>query len=224
MTTRFVLPKLREALKKHTKLELRIAFFGDSISQISDKWFGGASCPENNWGPLLCRLLKEKYPNLSLAPRHFGIGGQNTYEGLGRIHELGPFRPDIVFTAFGANDCAYHFLIPEETFLALANMVHEIRSRLGADVIVVGTAGDNPLKPFFKHLEETLAAQHKAAQQRGAPFVDVRKAILQATENGRKWSEYHLDERNCHPNDNGHAVWAQAALQTIKSSLEQAIS
>lgn len=219
MTSGNDLPRLRRILEAGHPGRLRLALVGDSISEITDKWYGGASRPENNWGAVLARLLERAHAGLSVDLRNFGIGGQNTYEGLGRIHELEPFKPDLVLLAFGANDCAYHFLIPEETYLALANMIHTVRSRFGADVVAVGTAGDNPLKPFFRHLDQTLAAQRRAARQRGAPFTDVRAAILEATENGMKWAAYHLDEKNCHPNDNGHAVWARAVFDTIHRSL-----
>jgi len=59
---------------------------------------------------------------------------------------LESFKPDLVLVAFGTNDCCHHFLIPEETQLALTTLATEIRKRYDADVVLVSTGGDNPLK------------------------------------------------------------------------------
>ena len=153
---------------------------------------------------MLVKRLGEAYPGSTFTFHPFGIGGQNSYEGLGRIDALEPLKPDLVMVAFGANDCCHHYLMPEETQLALTTLATEIRKRFGADVVLVGTGGDNPLKPFFRHLDETVAAQRQAATDAGVPFVDMRKAMLDATKNGKRWGEFHWGEANCHPIDSGH--------------------
>lgn len=201
------------------KKPLRVVLYGDSISEVKPGWNGGASTPEANWGAVLCKRLAVAYPDSTFTVHSFAIGGQNSYEGLGRLDGLEAFHPDLVLVAFGANDCGYHFLLPEETQLALTTLVDAIRTRFAADVVLVGTGGDNPLRPFFDHLDETLEAQHRVAAAAGIPFVDVRNAILAATENGIRWAEFHLAEGNCHPNDAGHAVWAGAALKVIAPAL-----
>jgi lysophospholipase L1-like esterase len=124
-----------------------------------------------------------------------------------------------VLVAFGANDCGHHFLEPAETGQALGAIVADIRKRFAADVVVVGTGGDNPRKPFFRHLDDTLAAQRAAAAEAGVPFVDARAAILAATSGGDHWADFHLAADNCHPSDAGHAIWAEAALRTIEAGL-----
>jgi lysophospholipase L1-like esterase len=201
--------------------DLRVAFLGDSISEVgrSIRWHGGASSPENHWSNLAKNQIQKETGRV-VCVGHFGIGGQNTYEGLGRLDSLESFSPDLVVVAFGANDCCHHFLVPEETKLALTSMVSEIRERFAADVMIVGTAGDNPLKPFFRHLEDTLAAQKEAAQESSVPFVDVRNAMLAATNGGSLWGDYHLAHDNCHPNDLGHHVWAGALAPILKRWVE----
>lgn len=203
------------------KKPVRVVLYGDSISEVKKGWNGGAKTPEANWGAVLVEKLGEAYPDSAFSIHHFAIGGQNSYEGLGRLDWLEPFKPDLVLVAFGANDCAYHFLQPEETKLALTTLARGIRQRFGADVILVNTGGDNPLKPFFRHLDETLAAQREAASEAKVPFVDMRAAILAATENGTRWAEFHINAENCHPTDKGHEVWAATALRVIQASLDQ---
>ena len=150
------------------KQPVRVVLYGDSISEVgrSPAWNGGATAPDRNWGAQLARRLAQAWPDTAFTVAHFGIGGQNSYEGLGRLDGLGPFKPDLVLVAFGANDCGFHYLLPEETLLALSGLASEVRIRYGADVLLVGTGGDNPLKPSFRHLDETVAAQRQAASRR----------------------------------------------------------
>ena len=201
------------------KQPVRVVLYGDSISEVKTGWNGGASTPESNWGAVLVKRLGEAHPGSTFTVHHFATGGQNSYEGLGRISSLEAIEPDLVLLAFGANDCCHHYLVPEETQLALTTLATEIRERFGADVVLVGTGGDNPLKPFFQHLDGTLAAQQAAAAEARAPYVDMRAAVLAATENGKRWTEFHLGESNCHPNDKGHVVWAEAAHGVVRGML-----
>ncbi len=199
---------------------VRLVFWGDSISEVGRRplWYGGAGKPENNWGAVLAARLEEKYPGVTFEPVHAGIGGQNTYEGLGRLDDLWKSRPDVVFVAFGANDCYWHHLYPEQTYRALDEMLGEIRSR-GIDAVVVGTAGNAPADSTFAHIPGTVEAQRRAARKREVPFVDTRAAMMAAAEGGRRWGDYHLEPTDCHPNDAGHRVWAEAALAAVETAL-----
>jgi lysophospholipase L1-like esterase len=201
-----------------------VVLYGDSISEVgrSPTWFGGASKAEANWGPVLATMLAEAYPQATFTVKHFGIGGQNSYEGLGRLDGLGPLEPDLVLVAFGANDCGYHYLLPEETGQALKALVEGIRARYQADVVLVGTGGDDPVQPAFRHLAETLAATAAAARETATPYVDLRTPILAATENGKRWADYHTAVGNCHPNDAGHRLWARSAFAVIRAVLAPA--
>lgn len=198
---------------------VRVVVYGDSISEVKPGWNGGASKPAANWGAHLVQRMQEAWPACAFSGQAWGIGGQNTYEGLGRIDGLASLQPDLVLVAFGANDCCYHYLLPEETGLALTTLAMEIPRRFGADVVVVGTGGDNPLKPFFRHLDATIDAQRAAAAAAGVSFVDMRAAVLRATNDGRRWAAFHAGEANCHPSDAGHVVWAEAAFAAIKGLL-----
>ncbi len=217
-TTVMSLPRTRQLIAD--KKPVRVVIYGDSISEVKPGWNGGAKTPEANWGAVLVKKLAESYPDSAWSVRHFAIGGQNTYEGLGRLDYLEPFKPDLVLVAFGANDCCHHWLLPEETQLALTTLLTEIPKRYGADAVAVGTGGDNRLKPFFKHLAETLKAQQEAAADAGVPFVDMRAAILAATENGKTWAEFHFNEENCHPTNKGHEIWAEEAFAVVREALE----
>jgi lysophospholipase L1-like esterase len=213
-----LLPHTRQLIVD--KKPVKVVIYGDSISEVKKGWNGGAKTVDDNWGSVLVKKLGAAYPDSVFTVSFFAIGGQNSYEGLGRLDYLEPFKPDLVLIAFGANDCSYHYLVPEETKLALTSLATEIHKRYNADAIIVGTGGDNLLKPFFKHLDETLAAQKAAATEAKVPFIDIRTAILTATDNGKNWADYHFNANNCHPTNRGHVVWAETAFNQIQNNLK----
>ncbi|HEY3418857.1 MAG TPA: SGNH/GDSL hydrolase family protein [Armatimonadota bacterium] len=201
------------------KKAVRVVCYGDSISTVEGRWFGGAKSKEAIWGEQLGVLLRKAYPESDIQVINLGVPGQNAYEGLGRITTLAEVKPDLVLVAFGANDCCYHFLQPEETGLALKTLAEWIKERFAADVMIVGTAGDNPVNPFFVHLDATVQASRKAAEEVGVPFVDMRAAALQWTEQGTRWIEFFNGNKNCHPNDTGHRAWAEVVLGAIQQAV-----
>lgn len=213
------LPHVAQLLRE--KKPLRVVCYGDSISEVgrSPQWHGGASAAEKNWGQQLGALLKAAYPDSTVTVLNYGIGGHNSYEGLGRLDGLLPLKPDLVLIEFGANDCCYHYLLPEETKLAQQTLAQWAHERTGADVMILGVAGDNPLQPFFLHLNETAKAIREAAAAVNVPYVDLRAAVLKATDDGKRWAEFHLAAGNCHPNDAGHRVWAEAVFAAVQGAL-----
>ncbi len=212
-------PLKRTAAKLTAGQELRIVLWGDSISEVgrSPRWHGGASKPENNWGSVLAAKLREKYPGVTITLIHAGIGGQNSYEGLGRLDALWPLNPDLVFVEFGTNDTCHHRLLPDETKQALTELCKRISEK--ADVILVGTAGNHPDDKTFHHVDETATASRQAASDAKVLFIDMQAVMLSVTENYQKWKAFHLNATNCHPNDAGHVVWAEAAMKALLGGL-----
>ncbi len=202
-----------------SRKEVKIVMYGDSISEVgrTPNWFGGASSAEKNWGQRLGGMLRAKYPLCKFSVSNFGIGGQNAYEGLGRMDWLGQFKPDLVIIEFGTNDCAFHLLPPEVTGFAVGQMIDAIRAIHKADVMVVLPTGENPKCSGFMHLDETRCEIRKAADARDVQCVDILGNILKATDGGARWAEFHGGEKDCHPNDKGHEVWATAVFDAIVS-------
>lgn len=204
-----------------THAPVRVVAYGDSISEVgrTPSWHGGATLAERNWAQVFGQRLRAACPASAVTVANFGIGGQNSYEGLGRLDWLAPLQPDLVLIAFGANDCGYHYLLPAETETALTTLAQGIRARFAADVVLLTTGGDNPLQPGWQHLDETLAAQHAAAATANVTLVDLRAAVLAATGQGARWTDYHNGIADCHPNDRGHQLWADAVWAVIGSAL-----
>lgn len=213
------LPRVSEKLRKGEKV--RVVSFGDSISEVgrTPTYFGGASCPQHNWASVTRDLMANAYPKSEIEIIYCGIGGQNSYEGLGRLDVLAALNADLVIVAFGANDCGWHHLEPWQTEVALKSIAEGIRVRYGADVAMACTGGDNPLMSKMDHLDETIAVTCQTAADEGIPYIDIRAAILSVTNGGNKWGEYHFSDDNCHPNDKGHQVWGNAVFSALKPYL-----
>jgi lysophospholipase L1-like esterase len=194
---------------------VRLVSFGDSISEVgrSATYCGGATCPEHNWAFRVRAGLAAAFPAATFTLTPAGIGGQNTYEGLGRFDWLPD--ADLVLVAFGANDCGWHEIPPESTAVALARILDMCRDALHVDTLVMSLGGENPLDYGMVHMEETRQAQRRVATEQGVPFVDIRGAVLRATNGGACWSDFHNGPRDCHPNDRGHAAWAEAVLAVL---------
>jgi acyl-CoA thioesterase-1 len=214
-----LLPHTAQVLRE--KKSLRIVCYGDSISEVgrSERWFGGATAPERNWGQQLGVLLRAAYPGVEIQVLHFGIGGHNAYEGLGRLDWLKEYQPDLVLVAFGANDTGWHPIPPEATKLALKTLTQWIKERHGADVMLLSSGGDNPQQPNLAHVAETVQGTREAADEAGAGFIDLRAATLRVTENGTRWTDYHNGPQDCHPNDAGHRFWAETVFAAMQAAL-----
>lgn len=198
-----------------------IVVYGDSISEVgrTPGYFGGASCAEAHWGNRLGDLLRQAYPGQAFLIKHFGVGGQNSYEGLGRLDWLTPYAPDLVLLAFGTNDCGWHPLCPTDTREAYWYLIGGVQERFGADVVVVGPGCDNPQDPVMRHVEETVAIIQSMAEEKGVPFVNIRQTMLAETHNGERWEQYHHSRQDCHPTDPGHQVWAQTVFSVLQREL-----
>jgi hypothetical protein len=75
--------------------------------------------------------------------------------------------------------------------------------------------GVNLRKTFFRPLESTIEVQKKAGAEFVRRFVDTRTAMLVATGHGAQWGDFHVADDNCHPNLQGHEIWAEAVFMSI---------
>jgi lysophospholipase L1-like esterase len=209
-----VLERTRKRIEQGEKV--RIVLYGDSISEIgrTPGFFGGAKSAEMNWGEQLGRMLRQRLPRNEFEIIHFAIGGQNSYEALGRLDWL-PQPADLVLIELGTNDCGYHPLPSDVTAFAVTALIDGLRVRHQADVAIIGMGGDNPKSPKLTHADQTNALLQLTARLRSCPFADVRSAILTATAGGERWTDYHNGESDCHPNDAGHGIWAKVAFDSL---------
>ncbi|HUW57196.1 MAG TPA: SGNH/GDSL hydrolase family protein [Planctomycetota bacterium] len=202
---------------------IHVVSYGDSISNVGRQpdYHGGASCAEMNWAYQLQRLLAAEFPGANFVIKPFGVGGQNAYEGLGRFPWLAELDPDLVLIALGGNDCGWHEIPPYCSAHAVRTLALGVRHDFGADVVILGPAGDCPTAKQTVHLDETIDALRGVARDIVAPFVDIRAAMLRATDNGRLYADFHQSLTDNHPNDRGHGMWAAAVFETLKTHIRR---
>ncbi len=202
---------------------VNLVTYGDSISSVnrSPGSFGGASRAEMNWAFQLQRLLAAEYPGANFVTRPFGVGGQNSYEGLGRFGWLKELDPHLVLIAFGTNDCDWHEIPPYCSAHAIKTLALGVRHDFSADVVIVAPECDPPAEPHMRHVDETVDALRKVAEEIGSPFVDMRAAMLRATDGGARYTDYHPSAGDVHPTDLGHALWAETVFDVLKSNIRR---
>lgn len=213
-----MLDRVRRRLKEG--LPVTIVPYGDSISEFGrdPNYHGGCTSLQMNWSMQLVRLLRQAHPGGEFIVKCFGVGGHNAYEGCGRFDSM-PKDADLVLLEFGANDSGWHEIPPKSTAAALERIIECVRYHHKSDLVMLGFAGQNPLDPKGEHEEETRAAIRGVAEKCGLPYVDLRAAVLRATDNGQKWTDYHNGSGDCHPNDRGHALWAATVFETLRREI-----
>jgi lysophospholipase L1-like esterase len=97
----------------------------------------------------------------------------------------------------------------------MGTLIDSVRQLTSADVAVMGLAGDNPQKPVMQHQDETRTAIRAAAIEESAVYIELRTPVLIATDSGERWAEFHASAMDCHPNDKGHRVWAEAVASAL---------
>lgn len=197
-----------------------ITVYGDSITQIGGDWNGGASDTAHNWAMLLPGLIAQRQPAAKVLMDARGIGGNTVFNGLCRAPQ--PEQVDLdaalYLLEFGTNDVNRPSVPPERYAAGLREFVRMLFVYTDADVALVTTGpmpGDNLRNP-----EEYRRAVKSVAVEFGIPAVDITAAIERALA-GREFPTLHLGNEpgrkktDAHPNTEGHAVWAQATVDTL---------
>ena len=218
-TLECLLPYVRQRLR--SRESLCVVCCGDSVSEVgrTPGNFGGASGAQAHWGTLLLDKIARRFETANVQVRFFGVGGQNSYEGLGRLDGLAACNPHLVLLEFGLNDCGYHPLPPAATHLALRTLIEGVRARFDADALLVTSGGDNPRSPRLKNWEATYLILRAVAQECRVPLADVRAVMLSATNDGSDWGAFHNGADDVHPKDAGHRVWAETVYKTLVDEL-----
>ena len=214
-----MLPRLKRRMQAGESLTL--VAYGDSICEVgrTPGYFGGATSAEGNWAQQLQGLLRQSLAQNDIKVISFGVGGQNSYEGLGRLDYLPALNADLVMFEFGANDRGFHPLPPEASYLAMKSLAEGARLRYEMDVLILIPGFFNPLTSQHEHVLEIVAAIRQAAIDSQSMLVDIRSVMLQATDSGKYWADYHNGESDCHPNDRGHSLWAQTVAAALLNEL-----
>lgn len=202
---------------------LRLLGWGDSITQTGPDWNGGATDTAHNWVHVLARKLEAQYPPLKVEEKSDGVGGQNAAEG----HTRNPVplyyeQPDLLLLEFGTNDSNFHHYTPARYRQALRDMVTDLLTLTDSDIglLTVGPLLDLPLDGTEA---EYIQAAQAVGREFNIPVVNIAAVMHSklAENGGTPFEKYHTGPTNVHPNNAGHAVWAQAVLEEIAGKLEK---
>jgi lysophospholipase L1-like esterase len=198
---------------------LIVSFYGDSISDVdrSPGWYGGASCREKHYAQVFRALANERWGNPHVMIHYFGIGGQNAYEGLGRLFLLQAVKPDLVVVAFGANDLGGHPLTPVQHANALKLIFTGLRAQLDCDIVALAASSGGPDFERWAEVGPFVQAQADCSREHGVPFINTRDELLTRLARGEPWTKYYPSHHNGHPNDEGHRLWGDMLFQLLNS-------
>jgi len=193
---------------------------GDSISEVgrTPGWQGGATAPEQQYAARFRDLLAAAWPASPITLHHHGVGGQNTAEGLARLPDVLARQPHLAIVAFGANDQAYHPLTPAATAAALRAILTQLTA-VGVAPMAVSASMANPALPAWQRGPAYVDAQQTVCAELGLPFANLYRELTWRSIAGEPWEHYHHGPDNCHPNDEGHALWAEQLLATLRAAL-----
>lgn len=183
----------------------KIITFGDSISAGGEATALGLRFDER-----YAAHLRTIYPKADITVENGATGGDTTVNGLARLEEKVLSRqPDLVLVGFGMNDHNINS-VPEDAFEAnLISIVEQIRTRTGAECILFSCFPPNPDWKHSSHRMDIYAAATKrAAEKANAAFADVYAVWQKVLE--RKDLPSLLGNNINHPNDFGHALYAEA--------------
>lgn len=185
---------------------VKLIAYGDSITAG-----GEASSVELQYPSRYADYLRQRFPKATITFENGATGGDTTREGLARLQAKVLSRsPDLVLVAFGMNDHnnVGSVLVPEFT-ANLISIVNQIKSKTGADVILLSCFPPNPDWHYGSHhMGDYAAATRKAAEATGAAYADVYGVWEKVL--ARKDSPSLLNNDINHPNDFGHWLYLQA--------------
>jgi lysophospholipase L1-like esterase len=198
----------KTAAKLRAGEPIKLIAFGDSITAG-----GEASSVSLQYPARYVEYLKGRFPRAQITWENGATGGDTSAMGLARLDEKVLSRkPDLVLVAFGMNDNNLPGVggVPIAQFIDnLKQMVEQIRSKTGAEVILLSTFPPNPDWHFNSHqMERYAAATAQVAKECDVAYADVFTVWKIAL--GRKDPSSLLGNNINHPNDFGHWLYLQA--------------
>ena len=209
-----LLPKTVQKLEN--KEELKIVFYGDSISEgCNSSGFHNVEPFAEDWCSMVTSFLKEKYDHPSITMVNASLGGADSNWGYSAVRSAANHKPDLVVIAFGMNDGTAR--VPTATYKRnVTKMMEKIKgANENCEFILVGTMLANEDVAGFVGLQEEYLPELLSLEEEGVAVADmttVHKYLL------TRKRYYDMTGNNVnHPNDFLARFYAQVVAQTITS-------
>jgi lysophospholipase L1-like esterase len=201
----------RTRAKLEAGQKVNIVFWGDSITSGAD-----ASVIDKNFYSMTLAGLKKKYPKAVIVAHNAGIGGSNTKSRLPKMDtEVLSKKPDLIIIEF-INDV----YLKKEDHESNYKLILEKAKAAGAEILLVNPGLPAPrlmgvpnwksvMKMTYYPFVRTLAESSNIA------LADVELRYEKLDKEGLT-PDLLLVDRLIHPNDLGHAIYAQEILKAFQ--------
>lgn len=188
-----------------------ILFLGGSITC-------GASATdyENSWPRLVYHKVANTLYGENVQMINASISGTGSNVAVFRLREhVLPYCPDFVFIEFAVNDRAKANADPE---LVIANLDYIVRTLKQTNPNVAVTFVYTTARGKNASSVHGIVAKHY-----GIPEIDLQTPLTALVDSGKhSWDDFFKD--SVHPNDNGHAKYADIIVNEILQDKERFLS
>jgi lysophospholipase L1-like esterase len=175
----------------------RVAFIGGSITEM------------DGYRPMVCELLKKRFPGAQFTFIDAGISSTCSTTGAFRLAAdvLGDDPPDLLFVEFAVNDDQDAGHTREECIRGLEGIVRHARAKNpNMDIVVTYFVNEGMLKTLQEGKTPlTIAAHEAVAKHYGVPTIDLAGEVAEEITAGKlTWEKY----GGVHPARFGNAICA----------------
>ncbi|OCT12905.1 hypothetical protein A8709_21480 [Paenibacillus pectinilyticus] len=208
MKLRGGLPHMNDRLLRNDHIV--VAFLGGSITEGA----GASDLVVTSWRALTEKYLKDRYSHEKVTCINAGVGGTTSTFGAHRLHEhvLSKGEIDLLFVEFSVNDGEDR----EESIRGMEGIVRQCK-RLSprTDICFIYTAADKNLTegtPFNIAVHEEVAAYY------AIPSISFASIVYELMNSKQvRWEDLASDR--VHPNDAGHALYAEFLREYLDAVL-----
>lgn len=205
----------RTARKLKSGGTVTVAFLGGSVTAGS-----GASDPEQtSYRVRISQYLRDVYKQAAFRFIHAAIGGTDSVYGAYRLqdHVFRIYAPDLLFVEFAVNDGGRRL----SSLRAMEGIVRQARTlNPHMDICFIYTANRSGCEHFSRtgKPQINIANHEEVAEHYRLPSVDIASEIYRRIASGSlSWEMLSRDD--VHPNDHGHALYAELLESFLETAL-----
>jgi lysophospholipase L1-like esterase len=185
-------------IKFEREKKATVAFMGGSITEM------------NGYRPMVCEMLRRKFPGTEFTFIDAGISSTCSTTGAFRLaHDVLDKGPvDLFFVEFAVNDDQDAHHTREECVRGMEGIIrHARRANPNMDIVVVHFVNEGMLKTLQEGKTPLTIAAHEAVCERyGVPSINLAREVAGEISGGKlTWKEY----GGVHPAPRGNGICAK---------------